>query len=195
MPLFQISADMQPSGDQPDAIEKLVLGLERGERAQTLLGVTGSGKTFTMANVIDLIRLARNCKNQVDIDDIKATVPDELQFADKVIVAAADFLQAVFIKRLDTETDHRHTGRFQLLQVLQGDVARMEFHTDAASDGKIRLQFFNDFRQVVDHQGRCATPEIKAGHPFFAGQVLADEINHHLQIVFWLDYSLLQFFH
>lgn len=56
MPLFQISADMQPSGDQPDAIEKLVLGLERGERAQTLLGVTGSGKTFTMANVIQRVQ-------------------------------------------------------------------------------------------------------------------------------------------
>ena len=56
MPLFQIAADMQPRGDQPEAIDRLVAGLQRGERAQTLLGVTGSGKTFTMANVIQRVQ-------------------------------------------------------------------------------------------------------------------------------------------
>ncbi len=50
--LFHLTADYQPTGDQPAAIARLVQGLERGDRAQTLLGVTGSGKTFTMANVI-----------------------------------------------------------------------------------------------------------------------------------------------
>ena len=49
---FELSADYQPTGDQPYAIERLVQGLEAGHRAQTLLGVTGSGKTFTMANVV-----------------------------------------------------------------------------------------------------------------------------------------------
>ena len=49
---FQISQDMQPAGDQPQAIAKLCEGLKNGEKAQTLLGVTGSGKTFTMAQVI-----------------------------------------------------------------------------------------------------------------------------------------------
>ena len=49
---FKLHSDFQPMGDQPEAIEGLVRGLEAGERAQTLLGVTGSGKTFTMANVI-----------------------------------------------------------------------------------------------------------------------------------------------
>ncbi|MBK9544270.1 MAG: excinuclease ABC subunit UvrB [Dehalococcoidia bacterium] len=49
---FHLTADYQPTGDQPDAIDKLVEGLNRGDRYQTLLGVTGSGKTFTMANVI-----------------------------------------------------------------------------------------------------------------------------------------------
>ena len=49
---FQLSADYQPTGDQPEAIRLLLDGLGAGERAQTLLGVTGSGKTFTMANVI-----------------------------------------------------------------------------------------------------------------------------------------------
>ena len=52
MRLFRIRSDMQPRGDQPQAIDNLVRGLEDGLAAQTLLGVTGSGKTFTMANVI-----------------------------------------------------------------------------------------------------------------------------------------------
>jgi excinuclease ABC subunit B len=49
---FKLVADFQPQGDQPQAIEKLVKGLQANKRHQVLLGVTGSGKTFTMANVI-----------------------------------------------------------------------------------------------------------------------------------------------
>ena len=56
MPDFQIVSDMRPTGDQPVAIEQLVDGLSNGEKHQTLLGVTGSGKTFTMANVIEQIK-------------------------------------------------------------------------------------------------------------------------------------------
>jgi excinuclease ABC subunit B len=56
MPEFQIVSEFQPTGDQPHAIEKLVEGLRRGYRAQTLLGVTGSGKTFTMASVIERVQ-------------------------------------------------------------------------------------------------------------------------------------------
>ncbi len=52
---FRLVADFQPQGDQPRAIEQLVDGLDRGRRHQVLLGVTGSGKTFTMANVISRI--------------------------------------------------------------------------------------------------------------------------------------------
>lgn len=50
--LFHLVAPYQPTGDQPQAIEKLVAGVRRGDKEQTLLGVTGSGKTFTMANII-----------------------------------------------------------------------------------------------------------------------------------------------
>jgi excinuclease ABC subunit B len=50
--LFKLSSDYQPTGDQPQAIEQLVASIQAGNRHQTLLGVTGSGKTFTMANVI-----------------------------------------------------------------------------------------------------------------------------------------------
>lgn len=55
MPDFQIVADIKPTGDQPRAISELVEGLNEGRRFQTLLGVTGSGKTFTMANVIERV--------------------------------------------------------------------------------------------------------------------------------------------
>jgi len=53
---FQVISDYQPKGDQPQAIEKLAQGIEVGERYQTLLGVTGSGKTFTVANVIQKVQ-------------------------------------------------------------------------------------------------------------------------------------------
>lgn len=56
MPAFRIHADFVPTGDQPQAIEELVSGLRRGDDAQVLLGVTGSGKTFTIANVIEQVQ-------------------------------------------------------------------------------------------------------------------------------------------
>ncbi|WP_332449399.1 excinuclease ABC subunit UvrB [Methanoculleus sp.] len=53
---FHLTSDFSPTGSQPDAIRKLTDGLSRGERFQTLLGVTGSGKTFTIANVIEKVQ-------------------------------------------------------------------------------------------------------------------------------------------
>ncbi len=52
MPKFEIVSKYKPTGDQPEAIEKLVAGFKEGKKFQTLLGVTGSGKTFTMANIV-----------------------------------------------------------------------------------------------------------------------------------------------
>src|SRR5437879_3505330 len=49
---FEISSEYKPAGDQPRAISELTAALERGDKYQTLLGVTGSGKTFTVSNVI-----------------------------------------------------------------------------------------------------------------------------------------------
>ncbi|HAK79771.1 MAG TPA: excinuclease ABC subunit B, partial [Runella sp.] len=49
---FEIISTYQPTGDQPQAIAQLVEGIQNGEPSQTLLGVTGSGKTFTVANVV-----------------------------------------------------------------------------------------------------------------------------------------------
>ena len=51
--MFQIKSNYKPTGDQPAAIEALVNGINKGEKEQVLLGVTGSGKTFTMANIIE----------------------------------------------------------------------------------------------------------------------------------------------
>src|SRR6476646_11693490 len=53
---FSLEADYQPAGDQPQAIEKLVEGLGQGLAHQTLLGVTGSGKTFSIAGVIQRVQ-------------------------------------------------------------------------------------------------------------------------------------------
>ena len=52
MSVFKLKAPYSPAGDQPAAIRELSLGLREGKKYQTLLGVTGSGKTYTMANVI-----------------------------------------------------------------------------------------------------------------------------------------------
>ncbi|WP_018247981.1 excinuclease ABC subunit UvrB [Orenia marismortui] len=56
MPNFKLVSEYSPKGDQPKAIEKLVSGMEEGMKEQTLLGVTGSGKTFTIANVIEEVK-------------------------------------------------------------------------------------------------------------------------------------------
>lgn len=53
MPLFTLHSPFSPAGDQPQAIEKLVAGIKQNKKSQTLLGITGSGKTFTMANIIE----------------------------------------------------------------------------------------------------------------------------------------------
>ena len=55
MDKFVLHSPYQPTGDQPQAIAQLVDGINKGYREQTLLGVTGSGKTFTMANIIEKV--------------------------------------------------------------------------------------------------------------------------------------------
>ena len=56
MTKFELISDYKPRGDQPQAIEKLIEGVKEGYKYQTLLGVTGSGKTFTMANIIQAVQ-------------------------------------------------------------------------------------------------------------------------------------------
>jgi len=54
--MFDLQSPFQPTGDQPQAIEQLVAGINAGKKYQTLMGVTGSGKTFTMVNVIQQLQ-------------------------------------------------------------------------------------------------------------------------------------------
>ena len=56
---FKLVSDYQPTGDQPEAISQLIDGMDSGINQQTLLGVTGSGKTFTIANVIEKVNKPR----------------------------------------------------------------------------------------------------------------------------------------
>src|SRR5205823_3514681 len=56
MPEFKVEAPFQPTGDQPEAIDKLVEGINQGYKYQTLLGVTGSGKTYTVAKIIEQVQ-------------------------------------------------------------------------------------------------------------------------------------------
>ena len=53
---FKVISEFAPMGDQPQAIEKIADGIMQGKRAQTLMGVTGSGKTFTMAKIIEKVQ-------------------------------------------------------------------------------------------------------------------------------------------
>ena len=54
--MFNLKAPFKPTGDQPDAIRDLVKGIKNGNRDQVLLGATGTGKTFTMANIIQQVQ-------------------------------------------------------------------------------------------------------------------------------------------
>ena len=65
MPDFELVAPFAPTGDQPEAIEALLEGLNLGYHKQTLLGVTGSGKTFTMANIIAKEIGRASCRERV----------------------------------------------------------------------------------------------------------------------------------
>ncbi|MGB4862695.1 MAG: excinuclease ABC subunit UvrB [Tepidiformaceae bacterium] len=103
---FHLTADYVPTGDQPQAIEKLVEGLNRGDRYQTLLGVTGSGKTFTMANVIQqtgrpTLVLAHNKTLAAQLcSELKEFFPDN---AVEYFVSYYDYYQPeAYIPRSDT---------------------------------------------------------------------------------------------
>ena len=107
MPKFEVVSEYQPSGDQPQAIAALAEGIENGLKEQVLLGVTGSGKTYTMAKVIEKVQrptlvLAHNHPSGIALpsdDDCAATThaAQALQtigvaLADHIIVADDDFV-------------------------------------------------------------------------------------------------------
>lgn len=103
---FQLKSDFQPKGDQPEAIAKLVKGLEAGKKGQVLLGITGSGKTFTMANVIEKVNrptliLAHNKTLAAQLyQEFKSFFPNN---AVEYFVSYYDFYQPeAYIARTDT---------------------------------------------------------------------------------------------
>lgn len=103
---FKISSKFKPSGDQPKAIEKLVQGLNEGFDSQTLLGITGSGKTFTIANVIESIQkptliIAHNKTLAAQLyNEFKELFPDN---AVEYFISYYDYYQPeAYIPRTDT---------------------------------------------------------------------------------------------
>lgn len=104
--MFQLKTEFQPAGDQPEAVERLVNGLQSNKKSQVLLGVTGSGKTFTMANVIERIQkptliLAHNKTLAGQLyQEFKTFFPDN---AVEYFVSYYDFYQPeAYIARTDT---------------------------------------------------------------------------------------------
>lgn len=106
MPEFAVVSDFRPTGDQPQAIDKLVEGVRQGFRHQTLLGVTGSGKTFTMAKVIEALQrptlvLAHNKTLAAQLwSEFKEFLPNN---AVEYFVSYYDYYQPeAYIPRTDT---------------------------------------------------------------------------------------------
>jgi excinuclease ABC subunit B len=104
--MFNLHTDFEPKGDQPQAIEKLTAGVLRGQHSQVLLGITGSGKTFTMANVIARVNrpsliLAHNKTLAAQLyEEFKAFFPDN---AVEYFVSYYDYYQPeAYIARTDT---------------------------------------------------------------------------------------------
>ncbi len=104
--MFQLKTPFQPKGDQPQAIEKLAEGIQQGRTAQVLLGITGSGKTFTMANVIAKVQkptliLAHNKTLAAQLyQEFKSFFPDN---AVEYFVSYYDYYQPeAYIARTDT---------------------------------------------------------------------------------------------
>lgn len=104
--LFKLVSKYKPSGDQPQAIEKLVEGLKRGNDSQTLLGITGSGKTFTIANVIEKVQrptliIAHNKTLAAQLyNEFKELFPDN---AVEYFISYYDYYQPeAYIPRTDT---------------------------------------------------------------------------------------------
>jgi excinuclease ABC subunit B len=104
--LFKLKTDFEPKGDQPDAIQKLTDGLLNNQKAQVLLGITGSGKTFTMANVIAKVQrptliLAHNKTLAAQLyQEFKSFFPDN---AVEYFVSYYDYYQPeAYVPRTDT---------------------------------------------------------------------------------------------
>src|SRR5438093_819459 len=127
---FQLVADFNPQGDQPQAIDKLVKGLEANRRHQVLLGVTGSGKTFTMANVVARVNrptlvIAPNKTLAAQLDnEFKVLFPEN---AVRYFVSYYDYYQPeAYVPSTDTdiEKDASINDAIDKIDPLRGQVLR-----------------------------------------------------------------------
>ena len=95
--IFKLHSEYQPTGDQPQAIEKLVKGFQEGNQCETLLGVTGSGKTFTMAELMNdsgkiiscdihphRVELIKNGAKRLTLTNIQCVVNDASIYNNKI---------------------------------------------------------------------------------------------------------------
>ncbi|MEQ8964738.1 MAG: excinuclease ABC subunit UvrB [Azospirillaceae bacterium] len=121
---LRIQSDYAPAGDQPQAIEELVDGLQRGEREQVLLGVTGSGKTFTMAHVIERLQrpalvLAPNKTLAAQLyGEFKSFFPDN---AVEYFVSYYDYYQPeAYVPRTDTYIEKESSINEQIDRMRHG---------------------------------------------------------------------------
>ncbi len=110
--MFHLKSDYQPRGDQPEAIDKLAEGLIAGRKSQVLLGVTGSGKTFTMANIVAKVQrptlvMAHNKTLAAQLyQEFKGFFPDN---AVEYFVSYYDYYQPeAYIARTDTYIEKGH---------------------------------------------------------------------------------------
>src|SRR3989344_7709386 len=117
MAKFKLAAGYQPTGDQPQAIEKLSKGVSQQDKEQTLLGVTGSGKTFTMANVIANVQkptlvISHNKTLAAQLySEFRGFFPDN---AVHYFVSYFDYYQPeAYIPSSDTYRSEEHTSELQ----------------------------------------------------------------------------------
>ena len=109
---FQLKSNFSPKGDQPSAIQKLLDGIKSGEKYQTLVGVTGSGKTFTLANVIEksqkpsLIMAPNKTLAAQLYSEMKEFFPDN---AVEYFVSYYDYYQPeAYVPASDTSVSYTH---------------------------------------------------------------------------------------
>ena len=116
MDKFKLVSDYKPTGDQPEAIQKLVEGLNRGEREQTLLGVTGSGKTLfaqTLAKILNVPFAIADATTLTEAgyigDDIESVVSKLLAAADNDVDKAEQGI--IFIDEIDKIAKKKNTSQ------------------------------------------------------------------------------------
>ena len=136
---FKLVSEYQPTGDQPQAIDQLVKGFEEGNQFETLLGVTGSGKTFTMANVIQKLNkptllIAHNKTLAAQLyGEMKEFFPEN---AVEYFVSYYDYYQPeAYVPSSDTYIAKDSSINDEIDKLLSGEITLEELADEAAASG------------------------------------------------------------